>query len=100
MTLYSCNRINGKIRICKFEDNSNPESVYDLEELRSGKFICECMGFNRHSHCKHIDIYHKFRYEGKLDTGNILDPETGEFTEFLGAKSSLIDYVESFDENS
>jgi hypothetical protein len=54
---------NGWIRMAKFTDRAEPDSVYHMEPLADGTFSCECPGFAHYGYCRHQRILAAFLYK-------------------------------------
>jgi hypothetical protein len=78
---YTCvTQPNGWVRIAKFTDRSEPDSVYHLEPLADGTFACECPGLQHHGYCRHQRILAAFTEANAINTGAVFNYDTASFT--------------------
>lgn len=77
---YTCvTQPNGWVRIAKFTDRAEPDSVYHMEPLADGTYACECPGLAHHGYCRHQRILAAFATAKAIDTGAVFDFDRGEF---------------------
>ncbi len=77
MSLYQCRSEDGGLRVVKFSDDLEVESVYHLRRNR-GRFSCECFAANRPS-CRHREMIKVFIETSGIDTGRFYDWDHGKW---------------------
>lgn len=74
---YNLRRTDDGYRMVKFDSLFNVEAIYNLRAFR-GKFLCDCPAY-KYEMCKHREMIPVFIASNKVNTGEFLCFDTGEW---------------------